>query len=204
MIQIKKHYIFFILLVLFFSACDKTPEISRLSASSVVLCFGDSLTYGTGVERINSYPSVLSSILGCKVVNAGVPGEDTTEGLSRLPLVLAKERPDLVILCHGGNDMLRQQNMDITRENIDSMVTMIKEAGAEVILIGVPRPGLMLKYPAFYQDISENHSVPYEDESLAEIISSPSLKSDHVHPNGAGYRLLAESVANIINRSQAE
>jgi acyl-CoA thioesterase I len=184
--------------------CGRNPRISRPTESSVVVAFGDSLTSGTGASRAESYPSMLSKMIGCRVINAGVPGEDSSDGLRRLPTVLEKERPDLVILCHGGNDMLSGQNPDITSANLSAMISMVKNAGSDVVLIGVPKPGLRLRPPRFYGKIAKEYAIPYNPEIVAEILSTPSLKSDQAHPNAAGYRRLAESVAALIRESQRE
>jgi acyl-CoA thioesterase I len=182
--------------------CGHHPGIARLSESSVVLAFGDSLTAGTGVGDAESYPSILASLIGCRVINAGVPGEESSEGLRRLPTVLQRGRADLVILCEGGNDMLRKQEDEVIRRNLDAMVSMARDAGADVILVGVPRPGLRLKIPEFYRRIAAKHGIPCDSQTLAQVLSSPSLKSDYVHPNEAGYRRLAESIATLIRESR--
>jgi len=186
------------------AGCGSNPKISRLTESSIVVTFGDSLTSGTGASKEESYPSVLSRIIGCRVINAGVPGEDTSAGLRRLPTVLKKERPDLVILCHGGNDMLSRQNSDIISANLSAMLSLVKNAGSDVILIGVPKPGLRLRPPPFYGEIAQEYAIPFNSETIAEILSARSLKSDQAHPNAAGYRRLAESVAALIRESQRE
>ena len=182
--------------------CGRHPRIARLSESSVVVAFGDSLTAGTGASITESYPSVLADMIGCRVVNAGVPGEESSAALRRLPTVLQKERADLVILCQGGNDMLRKQEDGVIRRNLDAMVSMVHDAGADVILIGVPRPGLRLKVPLFYQQIADKNGIPCDSATIAQILSSPSFKSDYAHPNAAGYRRLAKSIATLIRKSQ--
>jgi lysophospholipase L1-like esterase len=141
---------------------------------------------------------------GFKVVNAGVAGEDTTAGLSRLPAVLKDERPDLVILCHGGNDMLRGQDANITIANLNTMIEMVKDAGADVILVGVPKPALFLKPAAFYQEIASKHGIPIEAKTLSKILSTPALTSDPVHPNASGYKRLAEAIKTLIGESQGK
>lgn len=191
-----------ICLLLFCAGCGGRPGIGKISKDSVVVAFGDSLTSGTGADKAQSYPAVLSDLMGCRVVNAGVAGEDTAAGLARLPSLLAKEEPDLVVLCHGGNDMLRHQDRDTTIRNLHAMLLLIKEARADAVLIGVPKPGLILKAPEFYQDIASRHRIPYEGGSIGKILSSPALKSDHAHPNERGYRKLAEAIAGLIRESQ--
>ena len=134
-------------LLLLSLGCGRHPRIAKLSQSSVVVAFGDSLTAGTGAGKTESYPSVLAGIIGCRVVNAGVPGETSSDGLRRLPTVLQQEKAVLVIICEGGNDMLRGQEDEVIRGNLNAMVSMARGAGADVILVGVPRPGLRLKAP---------------------------------------------------------
>lgn len=184
------------------TGCGARPRIDRLDADSVVLAFGDSLTEGTGAEDGADYPAVLAQRIGCRVVGAGVPGEETPAARLRLPGVLEREKPDLVVLCIGGNDLLRKQPEAVIRENIDAMITIIRAAGADVVLLGVPRPGLWLTSAPFYRDLARAHDIPCETEALAGILSDKELKSDPIHPNAAGYRKLAEAVAALIRRSE--
>lgn len=186
------------------AGCRSHSKIRKLSAPSIIVAFGDSLTSGTGATQEESYPSVLSAMIGFKVVNAGVAGEDTTAGLSRLPTVLKDEQPDLVILCHGGNDMLRGQDASITIANLNAMIEMVKAAGADVILIGVPKPALLLKPAPFYQEIATKHGIPFDAKSLTKILSTPALTSDPAHPNASGYKRLSESIKTLIGKSQGK
>lgn len=193
-----------LLIVAACAGCGQAPRLRPLSGSSVVLAFGDSLTAGVGATKARSYPSELAGLLGCRVINAGVPGEDTTAARRRLPGMLRRVRPDLVVLCHGGNDLLQRQDTNVTGENLDAMVAMIKKANADVLLIAVPRPGLLLRPPPFYEEVAGKHDIPLERDVLASILSEPELKDDRVHPNAAGYRQLAAAVAELIGQSRKE
>ena len=186
------------------AGCGGGSRIRKVSASSVVVAFGDSLTSGTGASPEESYPSVLSGLIGCRVVNAGVAGEDTSSGLRRLPAVLTSERPDLVILCHGGNDMLKGQDTNTTTANLNAMIALAKGTGADVILIAVPKPALLLKPAGFYQEIATKQDIPFEAETLSKILSTPGLTSDPLHPNASGYKRLAESIKTLIGKSQGK
>jgi len=99
-----------LVLTLFISACDNkpVPVFNKLSQEAIILAFGDSLTYGTGASKGANYPSVLSALSTHTVINAGISGEISSNGLSRLPALLDKHQPELLILIHGGNDMLRK------------------------------------------------------------------------------------------------
>lgn len=177
------------------------PSVRALAPDAVVVAFGDSLTAGTGAEESESYPAVLGGLLGVTVRNEGRPGEVTGEGVARLPQVLKKHRPDLVILCHGGNDFLQRVDEALVERNLQAMVDASREAGADVILLGVPRPGLFLKAPPVYAAVARRNGIPCDVKTLPDILTTPSLKSDTIHPNADGYRKLAGRVAELIRRS---
>jgi len=166
------------------------------------VAFGDSLTSGTGAGKAESYPSVLSEMIGCRVVNAGVPGEVTSSGRGRLRTVLEKEKADLVIICHGGNDMIRKQDEAATVRNLDAMISTVRGGGADVVLIGVPKPEQILEVAPFYRELADKYGIPLDSHILPEIFSDPSLQSDRMHPNSAGYRKMAQSIADLVRESQ--
>ena len=184
-------------------ACDAPPALERLDDQARILAFGDSLTHGTGAPADAAYPAVLGALLGREVIAAGVPGEVAAEGRRRLPGVLERVRPDLLILCHGGNDILRGRDLAAAGRHIEAMIDMAQERGIAVVLIGVPARGLFTDTAELYYGVAERTDVPLEDEALAEIIGSPELKSDAVHPNAAGYRRLAQAVHRLLARSGA-
>lgn len=189
------------LLLLFLAAAgcrDRTPQITPLPPGAVILAFGDSLTSGFGADSRESYPAVLEGLTGFKVINAGVPGEITAQGLKRLPALLKRYRPDLVILCHGANDLLRCLDRETTTANLRQMILAARTSGAQVLLVGVPQPGLLLRPAAFYGDLAAEFEIPCEERLLADILKNGSEKSDAIHPNADGYRRLAEELARII------
>ncbi|MCH6259006.1 arylesterase [Puniceicoccaceae bacterium K14] len=191
----------FLLLTLFLGGCGK-PQIKSIGPNSTILAFGDSLTSGFGVRTNESYPYLLEELIGCEVINSGISGEDTKAGLERLAGELQKHTPDLVVLCFGGNDMLRKQPTAQTISNLRKMIHSIQESGADIILLGVPKPSLILSVPDFYEKLADEHKIPYEGDILKKVLSSASLKSDQIHPNEKGYKLIAESVYQLIKDSE--
>lgn len=185
------------------AGCGGPPEVPRLPAGATILAFGDSLTHGTGAAPGASYPAVLERRLGRRVVRSGVPGELSAEGRARLPGVLDRVAPDLVILCHGGNDILRGHDLDATRDNLAAMVREARRRDIPVILVGVPERGLFLDTADLYYAVAEEAGIPLEDEALAAILGDAALKSDRVHPNAAGYRELARAVHALLAASGA-
>jgi len=132
-----------------------------------------------------------------------VPGEISAEGVKRLPGLLQRYHPDLVILCHGGNDLLRRVAHQTTAEHLASMIEMIRKSGAQVVMLGVPQPGLLPRSADFYQDIADRYQIPIENKVLTGILRDNALKSDMIHPNAAGYKRMAEAVASVLERSGA-
>jgi len=168
-----------------------------------VLAFGDSLTFGTGATEAESYPAQLESMIGRRVVRAGVPGEVTTQALARLPSALDEHAPRLVLLCIGGNDFLRRLGNAQAERNVREMVRLARSRGVAVMLIGTPEPGFTVTPPAFYSSIAKEFRLPYEEGIIGEVLKDASLKADPIHPNARGYRLIAERVADQLKRSGA-
>jgi acyl-CoA thioesterase I len=185
------------------AACGGQPKLTPLAPSAVVLAFGDSLTFGTGANVNESYPVRVEALIGRKVVAAGVPGEASGAGLARLPSALEETKPQLVILCEGGNDFLQKLDEGQAANNIRAMVRLARAQGAQVVLIGVPKPGLLPSPPDFYRDIAKEFGLPYEGSALKKILTDNALKSDLVHPNAAGYARLAEAIAALLKKTGA-
>lgn len=186
------------------AACGgATPRIAKLAPADTVLAFGDSLTFGTGARAEESYPAVLAQLIGREVVRAGVPGEQTAGGLARLPDALDEHRPRLVIVCLGGNDMLRKQPQAAIESNLRDILRTIRSRGIDAVLIGVPEPGLITSAPDFYASLAREFGIPYEGRIVTSVLYSPELKSDPIHPNAAGYRRMAEAIAKLLRDAGA-
>ena len=192
-----------LVLALVLASCGERPKLARLPGDAVVLAFGDSLTYGTGAAEHESYPAQVETLIGRRVVHAGVPGEVTAQALERLPRLLEEHGPSLVLLCIGGNDFLRRLGRAQAEENVRAMVKLTRARGVDVLLIGTPEPGLRIAAPEFYGAIAQDLAVPYEASVLAEVLTDDRLKADPIHPNAAGYRLIAERVAERLRQSGA-
>lgn len=191
-----------LLLVLLLSGCGGN-QLEPLSGEDVIMAFGDSLTAGKGVSEDKAYPAVLSELTGLRVVNAGISGETTQEGLARLADVLDEENPSLLILFEGGNDILRNQNLQNTKANLDAMITMAKSQGVQVVLVGVPLKQLFSSTATFYHELAEKHSLPLEEDIVSSLLRKPAMKSDSVHFNANGYRALAEAIKVLLSDAGA-
>jgi len=150
-----------------------------------------------------AYPAVLSQLTGFRVVNAGISGETTEEGLSRLPSVLDSEKPDLLILFEGGNDILHDHDLSKTKQNLEEMIGIAEGQGIQVALVGVPRKAVFATTADFYNDLAEAHNLPIDEGIVGSLLRKPAMKSDSVHFNDKGYRALAEAIADMLRESGA-
>ena len=192
-------------LCLSLGACGRTqPPLPSLGPDDVVLAFGDSITYGVGVgSGGETYPEVLAELIGRPVVGDGVPGEVTADGLVRLPASLDEHRPRLLLLCLGGNDMLRDVDPGTTEANLRNMVELARSRGVAVVLIAVPQPRLIGGAAGFYRRVADELDIPLEEEVLVAVLRDNQYKSDMIHPNAQGYRRLAQALAELLRNSGA-
>jgi lysophospholipase L1-like esterase len=164
-------------------------------ASGDWIAFGDSLTAGYGAEEGGSYPEQLSKILGRKIVNAGRSGDTTADGLGRMEEVAAA-KPAVVLLCFGGNDSLRRRSREETFANLAAIIDRLHAEGTFVVLIGIQSADLIRdKYSADFKKLAREKQVFYIPNILKGVIGTSSLMSDYVHPNEAGYAVIAERIA---------
>lgn len=192
-----------LLLAALLAGCGRGAQLASLSANDTVLAFGDSLTFGTGASPAESYPAKLQTTIGRKVINAGVPGEISADGLTRLPGALEEHQPRLLILCHGGNDFLRKQSESAAAANVRAMIKLAKDKGIGVLLVATPKPGFPISTPDFYAVLAKEFAIPFEADVLKSILRDNDLKSDLVHPNAKGYSRIADSLEKLLKQSGA-
>ncbi len=188
------------------AACGKrqVPRAQALAAGSVVLALGDSLTHGTGAAPQASYPAQLAALSGWNVVNAGVPGDTAAQALARLPALLAEHKPAWVIVSAGGNDFLRRLPEADTEASLRRIVTTTREAGAQVLLVAVPRPtlagaiGAGLTDHPLYATLAGELALPLHAGGWATVLGDERLRSDPIHANAAGYQAFAAGLATSL------
>ena len=170
------------------------------SAGASIVAFGDSLTAGYGAAKGQDYPSVLSSGIGESIINAGVNGDTTESAMKRLDAEVIARRPRIVIVGLGGNDYLRRVPIATTESNLRTIVRRIQEGGSAVILLGFQFPSIQANYDSMYQRVAKDEGALLVPDMLDGILSNPSLKSDEIHPNDAGYALMADRARKPLER----
>lgn len=179
---------------IFLSGCQNEVCLEPLSDEAVILAFGDSLTEGVGVSLKHSYPSVLQKLTSLRVINSGISGETTAQGLERIEHQLDEHMPELLILLEGGNDMLRKKGIGQMQNNLQKMVDHALDRNIQVLLVAVPEPGLLADPPEAYALIAENSGVPLMNDVVTDLLYNSEYKSDPIHFNEAGYQRLAEAM----------
>jgi len=192
-----------LLLLVLLASCSNSPTLERLNTGDTILAFGDSLTFGKGTSRELAYPAILQELSGRSVINAGVSGETTAQGVNRLPGLLQEHDPALVILFEGGNDVLQNLAKSDTKANLARMIEAIKAHGAQLILVAVPEKSLFSSAAPWYGELADEHNVLVQDSIVAKLIKKPKMKSDSVHFNTAGYRALAEAIFELLSENGA-
>lgn len=173
-----------------------------------IVGLGDSLMAGYELPEGDGFPAVLQSALKAKgfevkVSNAGVSGDTTSGGLERLDWSVP-DGTDLVILELGANDALRGISPDITRDNLDKMLTRLKDRKITVVLAGMLAPPSMGKdYEAAFNPVfsalAAKHSVPLIPFFLEGVAGNPSLQlADGMHPNQAGVVKMVDNALPVI------
>lgn len=191
--RFKIIYILLVISLLQLLGC--APQIANINSTGKdIICFGDSITKGAGSTEGNDYPTLLSDKLNMPVINAGVNGDTTHEALKRIERDVLVRSPRLVIVEFSGNDFLRGVPKEKTFTNLDKMVVMIQEKGAMVVLTEV-RVGLFSdEYIKGFKIIAKKRRALLVPNIMKGIFSNPQLKNDRIHPNDAGYRIIADRI----------
>jgi lysophospholipase L1-like esterase len=167
------------------------------TATGEWIAFGDSLTAGNGASAGNDYPALLSQRLGVPIRNLGVPGDTTAAALGRIDTALATP-PRVVLLCLGGNDGLMQLPVSEMIGNLSRIIDAFQGAGSFVILIGVHSASLRDGNAEHFEALAKEKQTFYVPDILDGVLSQPSLMSDQVHPNDAGYAAIATRLEELI------
>ncbi len=168
------------------------PEIrNALPVGEQLVAFGDSLTYGTGAPKGEDYPSQLAKLMDEAIINKGVPGDTTARALQRLDDVLAL-KPRIVFLTLGGNDLKNGISKTQAFANLEQIVIRLQAAGALVVIGGIDLPLFGKGFDEAYEVLAIKTSALLVPNVFEDIMGDKRLMSDQIHPNGAGYTIMAE------------
>ena len=176
----------------------------------LVVCFGDSLTAGHGADLGASYPDFLQKDvdrdrLHARVVNEGISGDTTKDGLDRIPEIIAL-KPTIVVLEFGGNDGLRGLNLQTTRQNLASMIEVLKAAHIKVIVAGMTLPpdygaDYISHFTGNYSSLGKQYHVPVLPFLLQNVYGvAGMMQPDRTHATNRGNEIVAKNVLPYVEK----
>jgi acyl-CoA thioesterase-1 len=176
----------------------------------VIVCFGDSLTAGQGLDPGQSFPDLLQQDLDSRgrryrVANMGISGDTTQDGLERMSLVLA-EKPAIVLLELGANDGLRGQPVAGAEANLAQMIEAFQKAGAKVVLAGITLPpnygpAYIQQFDKMYRDLAAKYKltlIPFLLEGVGG--NAQLMQKDGLHPTAEGTRIVEATVRKTLEK----
>lgn len=163
------------------------------SKGADIIAFGDSLVAGYGSNDNGGFVSILSKDLGEPIVNLGVDGDTTSQALARVS-GLDAYHPKAVIVLVGGNDYLHKKDMAKAFANLGSIITDMQKRGAVVVLVGVRVNYYVGNFDRQYEQLVAKYKVAYVPDALDGVIGNPKYMYDSIHPNDAGYQILASRI----------
>ena len=191
------------------SVPDQTPTPDATDTRPLLVCFGDSLTAGYGTDFGEAYPDDLQRLLDAQgyhyhVINAGISGNTTKDGLNRIQLVIARH-PELVVVEFGGNDGLRGLPIEQTEANLSSIVDQLQKSGAKVVLAGITLPpdygpDYIKKFDAMYPAIAMKYHVRLLPFLLKDVYGVPGdMQADATHATAQGNKQVAVNVEALLH-----
>ena len=185
------------------------PSMAPASEPPVLLVLGDSLSAGYGMDREKSWVSLLETRLSergysYRVLNSSISGDTSQGGVTRLPRLLERYQPKIVIIELGANDGLRGIDPAVTRANLSDMIARSQASGARVLLAGIRLPpnygsAYLQQFESMYADLASEYQallVPFFMDGVA--MEPELLQADNIHPNEAGQPVLLENVWAVL------
>ena len=173
-------------------------QVNLIPKSGNLIFFGDSLTAGVGADSGEDFPSLIAAETNVPTINAGVPGNTTKDALNRIETDVIKNKPKIVVVYLGGNDFLQKTPIEETIRNMDEIVRKInQETKAKIVLINT-KVGLNDPFAKPFKQIAKKYGATYVDDMLADILTTPGLTADPIHPNSKGYKIMADRILKVL------
>lgn len=167
------------------------------SKGTDVIAFGDSLVEGVGAADGDDFVSLLSQKIGQPIVNLGRAGNTTADGVARIDQLDAYN-PKVVLLLLGGNDYLRKIPISDTRKNLEILIQDIQARGSVVLLLGVRGGILNDRFAAEFENLRDTYQTAFVSDVLGGLLGNGKYMADAIHPNAAGYRIIAERIYPVL------
>ncbi|MEK7604217.1 MAG: GDSL-type esterase/lipase family protein [Patescibacteria group bacterium] len=178
-------------------ATRERPVANYPSAGTDIIAFGDSLVAGSGASPGNDFISLLSRKIGRPIINLGVSGDTTADGLARVN-ELDQYQPKIVLLLLGGNDHLRRVPAETTFTNLATLIEAIQARGAIVLLLGVKGNLIGDSFASAFEELRDTYHTAYVSNVLGGLFGNSQYMADAIHPNDAGYAVIADRIYPVL------
>lgn len=183
----------------FFSGDEVRPISNYPSNGKDIIAFGDSLVEGVGATEGGDFVSLLSKKIGQPIINLGRAGDTTADGAARLE-EFDRYKPKVVLLLLGGNDFLRRVPLEETRQNLSRIIENIQKRGGVVLLLGVRGRLITNRANAEFETLRDKYRTAYVSDVLEGLFGNGKYMADQIHPNNAGYEIIAERIYPVLNK----
>lgn len=192
------------------SQAERVPERTLSEPGPLIVFLGDSLTAGFGLAAEDALPEQVSGIfrdngIPARIVNAGVSGDTTANGLARFGWSVASVDPDMVVIALGANDYLTGIAPEIAKQNLSAIIQRAKDSDIHCILVDLqPRSALVegsrdAAFAAIYPDLAATFSLDYYPSLMSGVADKPELlQTDGLHPTAQGVKVVAENMAKFL------
>ena len=182
----------FLVIIAALGGCGAKPLNTHNGGFNIV-AFGDSLTAGYNVSAAQAFPALLQDMAGRPVINLGVSGDSARMGADRKEEI-RRHNPFMVLIQFGGNDAMRRKPLDETKAAIEEIVDFVQKLGAIAVIVDTGGGFKMSPYTKMMKQIAAEKRAVFVPGIMDGILHKPQLKSDAIHPNAEGYRLIAGKV----------
>ena len=196
--MVKKHFYLFFFIFFIIACGQKTPK-NYPNNNTDIIAFGDSLTYGYGAKKEESYPAYLSKMTGRDIINLGISGDTSAMGLARINEI-EKYSPYMVLIEFSANDFFRKIPKQNTEQNLRQIVQNVQNLGAIAVLVDTGGAYPMEAYTKIQKQISKEYNALFIPGIMNGIYNKKNLKSDQIHPNEEGYKIIAAKVKKEIEK----
>ena len=194
------------LIVSFWLILAAVPALA--AGRPVLVCFGDSITAGYGLQPEQAYPAALQRKLDrngfrYEVSNQGTSGATSKDAVANVRTVL-RLQPQVVIVEFGGNDGLRGLPLDLTRRNLDTVLTNLQDAHIKVLLAGITLPpnygsDYIQAFETMYRDLAKKHHIAFVPMIYKDLVRAPnSIQADGIHPTAKGSEIIADTLFPVL------
>ncbi len=183
-----------VLISVFIIGCARRQIANIDSQGKNIICFGDSITAGYGADPGEDYPAQLAKMVNMQVINAGITADTSQDALKRIESDILDKNPLLVIVEFGGNDFMKKIPLEETLKNTEEIIIRIQAGGAIVAVADVSNNMIMGNYRKEFKRLSKKYNTIFIPKLFTGILTNPSLKSDFIHPNAQGYKLIAQRI----------